>query len=217
MASLTLTTPRLELIAATVEISRAEIHDRARFAALLGTPVPAVWPPPLNDDASMQWILDTLERDPDAVGWTAWYYVVRGGGTGAGSPGAGVLAAGGSGEGAGDGGSQAGGRAVIGNGGFTGRPDAEGSVELGYSILEEHQGKGYATEAAEALVAWAFRHGEVRRVIAHTFPELIASVRLLEKCGFRGTGPGSEEGSLRFELTRDAHAERPARSGPRRG
>jgi RimJ/RimL family protein N-acetyltransferase len=210
--SLTLTTTRLELIAATVEISRAEIHDRAHFATLLGTPVPAAWPPPLNDDASMQWILDTLERDPDAVGWAAWYYVLRGGSVGAGGSGTS-----GSGAGIGDRGSRATGRAVIGNGGFTRRPSADGTVEIGYSILEEHQGKGYATEAAEALLAWAFGHAEVRRVIAHTFPELIASIRLLEKCGFRGTGPGSEEGSIRFELTREAHAERTAGSGPRRG
>jgi RimJ/RimL family protein N-acetyltransferase len=188
---LTLTTPRLELIAATVEISRAENEDRARFAALLGAPEPAVWPPPLNDTASMQWILDTLERDPGSVGWSAWYYILRAGASGGGGAEA-----------------PRPGRVLIGNGGFTGRPDAAGIVEIGYSILEEHQGNGYATEAARALIAWAFGHPEVRRVIAHTFPELIASVRLLEKCRFRGTGPGAEEGSVRFELTREEYEER---------
>ncbi len=183
MPSLTIATPRLELIAATVEIARAEIHDRARFAALLGTPVPAVWPPPLNDEASMRWLLTAVERDPGAVGWNSWYIVLRG-------------------DGAPDRGGVAPGRAVIGNGGFKGRPDAEGGVEIGYSVLEAYQGNGYATEAVHGLITWAFGHAEVTRVIAETFPELTASIRLLEKCGFRGTGPGSEEGSLRFELKR---------------
>ena len=174
---MTIETARLELIAATVEIARAEIHDRARFAALLGTPVPEAWPPPLNDDASMQWLLRALECDPDALGWCAWYIVLRGG-------------------------SHAG-RVVIGNGGFTGRPNAGGTVEIGYSILEAYQGHGYATEAVQGLLAWAFGRAEVQRVIAQTFPNLTRSIRVLEKCGFRATGPGSDEGALGFELKRD--------------
>jgi RimJ/RimL family protein N-acetyltransferase len=53
-------------------------------------------------------------------------------------------------------------------------------------------------------VNWAFGHPEVERVIAHTLPELRASIRVLEKTGFAFRGPGAEEGTILFELVRDA-------------
>ncbi len=61
-------------------------------------------------------------------------------------------------------------------------------VEIAYGIAPEHQGRGYATEAAEALVTYALASGEVRIVRAHTLPELNASGRVLVKCGFRYVG-----------------------------
>src|SRR6476469_4442706 len=48
-----ITTERLELIASTLELARAEIEDRDRFAQLLDARVPVDWPPPLNDTDSM--------------------------------------------------------------------------------------------------------------------------------------------------------------------
>lgn len=36
-------------------------------------------------------------------------------------------------------------------------PDEQGSADFGYSIVPEHQGKGYATEIARAIVEWALR------------------------------------------------------------
>jgi ribosomal-protein-alanine N-acetyltransferase len=78
--------------------------------------------------------------------------------------------------------------AVVGMCGFKGPPSADGVVEIAYGINPDHQGKGYATEAAEALTDFAFRSGEVRRVLAHTLPEPNASTRVLTKCGFRRIG-----------------------------
>ena len=78
--------------------------------------------------------------------------------------------------------------AVIGSCGFTGPPDANGEVELAYEVDADHQGKGYATEAAEALVRFAYGHAAVRLVRAHTLPVPNASTRVLTKCGFRKTG-----------------------------
>jgi ribosomal-protein-alanine N-acetyltransferase len=76
---------------------------------------------------------------------------------------------------------------VIGNAGFTGPPDAEGMVEIAYGIVPDFQGRGYASEAADALVAWAAKNGAaIAR--AHTLPERNASTRVLEKCGFRYVG-----------------------------
>jgi len=77
---------------------------------------------------------------------------------------------------------------VIGKCGFKGPPGADGAVEIAYGVAPEHQGKGYATEAAAALVSYAFSHGQVRVVRAHTLPEPNASTRVLTKCGFRRVG-----------------------------
>ena len=76
---------------------------------------------------------------------------------------------------------------VVGSAGFKG-PPVDGVVEIAYGLNPEYQGKGYATEAAEALTAYAFESGKVRVVRAHTLPELNASGRVLTKCGFRHIG-----------------------------
>ncbi len=77
---------------------------------------------------------------------------------------------------------------VIGMGSFTGPPAADGVVEIAYAVVPEYQRKGYATEAAQALVAYAFSSGRVRVVRAHTLPEQNSSTRVLAKCGFRHVG-----------------------------
>lgn len=76
---------------------------------------------------------------------------------------------------------------VVGSAGFKG-PPADGVVEIAYGLSPEYQGKGYATEAAEALTAYAFDSGKVRVVRAHTLPESNASGRVLTKCGFQRIG-----------------------------
>ena len=77
---------------------------------------------------------------------------------------------------------------VVGTCGFKGPPGADGIVEIAYGVTPDQQGKGYATEAAEALVAYAFGGEHVRLVRAHTFAATNASTRVLAKCGFRPVG-----------------------------
>ena len=77
---------------------------------------------------------------------------------------------------------------VIGKCGFKGPPTADGAVEIAYGVAPEHGGKGFATEAAAALVNYAFSHEQVRVVRAHTLPEPNASTRVLIKCGFKRIG-----------------------------
>jgi ribosomal-protein-alanine N-acetyltransferase len=77
---------------------------------------------------------------------------------------------------------------VVGGCGFKGPPGSEGVVEIAYGIAPEHQGKGYATEAAAALVQFALADPQVRIVRAHTLPGASASGRVLTKCGFRRIG-----------------------------
>jgi [ribosomal protein S5]-alanine N-acetyltransferase len=78
--------------------------------------------------------------------------------------------------------------AVIGGAGFKGPPDEEGIVEIAYGIVPAYQGQGYATEAAQALIAYAFDDGQTRLVRAHTAPAPNASTRVLTKCGFHFVG-----------------------------
>jgi RimJ/RimL family protein N-acetyltransferase len=77
---------------------------------------------------------------------------------------------------------------VIGSVGFKGPPDEAGMVEIAYGIVPVFQGRGYATEAAEACVAFAFGDDRVRLVRAHTLPTFNASTRVLAKCGFAYIG-----------------------------
>ena len=96
---------------------------------------------------------------------------------------------------------------VIGSAGFKGRPDAEGVVEIAYGIVPAFQGRGYATETAQALVVYAFGCGGARLVRAHTLPTPNASTRVLVKCGFNHIGEvvDPEDGLVwRWERTEDA-------------
>ncbi len=73
---------------------------------------------------------------------------------------------------------------VIGSASFKGPPNGSGSVEIAYGVIPSFQGQGYATEAAQELVAFAFRDRRVSAILAHTLPTRNASTRVLEKCGF---------------------------------
>jgi RimJ/RimL family protein N-acetyltransferase len=79
-------------------------------------------------------------------------------------------------------------RSVIGSAGFKGPPDSSGTVEIAYGIAPSFEGQGYATEAATALVGFAFASGKVQLVRAHTLPVANPSTRVLAKCGFRHAG-----------------------------
>jgi len=96
---------------------------------------------------------------------------------------------------------------AIGGVSFKGAPDTDGLVEIAYGIDEPFQGHGYATEAAAALVDFAFADPRVRVVCAHTRREAVASPRVLEKCGFTHVGEvvDPEDGLVwRFEKRRPA-------------
>lgn len=88
---------------------------------------------------------------------------------------------------------------VIGDIGFMGSPGEDGAVEIGYSVIFGWRGRGYATEAARAIVKWALARPEVRAVVAGCHRENVPSVRLLERIGFVRTGAVEEQ--LRWRLT----------------
>ena len=70
----------------------------------------------------------------------------------------------------------------------------DGSVEIGYGLLGEFEGQGYATEAVTAVTLWASRQSEVKRIEAETDPDNIASQRVLQKAGYIPTGIFGKEG-----------------------
>jgi RimJ/RimL family protein N-acetyltransferase len=57
--------------------------------------------------------------------------------------------------------------------------------ELGFTIHPDHQGRGYATEAAEAMLALAFDTYDVHRVCGRLEARNMASAAVLARLGMR--------------------------------
>lgn len=72
---------------------------------------------------------------------------------------------------------------LIGQGGYKGRADEAGMVEIGYAISPAYRRRGLATEAAQGLIDHAFTHDQVDRVDAHTLAGPNASTKVLKKVG----------------------------------
>jgi [ribosomal protein S5]-alanine N-acetyltransferase len=79
---------------------------------------------------------------------------------------------------------------------------SESEAEIGYSILPSWQRMGLATEATLAHIRYLFETTSLQTLIAHTFPHLTPSIRVMEKCGFQLDGPGDEAGTVRYRLRR---------------
>ena len=62
------------------------------------------------------------------------------------------------------------------------------SAEIGFTFHPDHWGRGYATEAAQALVRWLFTDFGVSRVEGSLHPDNPASARVLEACGMTFEG-----------------------------
>ena len=71
---------------------------------------------------------------------------------------------------------------LIGRVGYTNQPGWPG-FELGWTIIPEYQGKGYATEAARYLLSYAFDALGQHRVISLIHPDNAPSRRVAEKLG----------------------------------
>lgn len=78
----------------------------------------------------------------------------------------------------------------------------DGACELGCVVARRHQGKGYATGFVRWSADHAFLHSRVERVLATAHPDNAASIRTLEKCGFRRCGYLPEKVRFVFELRR---------------
>jgi len=66
--------------------------------------------------------------------------------------------------------------------------DEDHRTAVGYRLGKQYWGKGYATEALRAVIAYLFEQTTVNRISASTWSENIASILVLEKAGMRFEG-----------------------------
>src|SRR4051794_36831811 len=84
-------------------------------------------------------------------------------------------------------------RRVVGSIGFHAPPDNQGRVEIGYDIVAAERRKGYAREATQALLDWAWATGSARICVASVSPGNAASLGLIRAFGFRRVGEQIDE------------------------
>jgi RimJ/RimL family protein N-acetyltransferase len=76
--------------------------------------------------------------------------------------------------------------------------------DLGFALLPQYSGKGYAREACEAMITHYQKARQIKRILAFTDRENFRSQRLLLKLGFQKKGsihpPGENEELCLFEL-----------------
>lgn len=159
----TIHSPRLDLIALSPDFLRASIGDDLEAASrLIDLVVPSDW-------LEMKWLMEMhlakLRENPGLEPW--------------------LLRAVGLHES----------RTMVGCIGFHTLPGAEylspyapGSVEFGYTIFSDYRGRGYASEAAQALMDWATQQHRVTRFVVSISPGNEPSLRIAQKFGFRKVG-----------------------------
>lgn len=170
--------PKLTLLATTVEHLEVELSEPSRLGSMLGAEIPSSWPPGEYDRSAMEYFSERMNEGGDAAaGWYGWYAI---------RPADEVVP-----------------RTLVGAGGYFGPADPEGTLEIGYSIAPEWERRGYAGEIVRMLVEHAFDHDQIKLIIAHTRESNIGSVRALERNAFHRHGLGRDPELLRFELSRD--------------
>ena len=153
----------------------AALEGNEALGASLSASVQPTWPPEYLDAPSLESVLRRMEEGQAPAVWWLYFVILR---------------------------RTDAGRSLIGSAGYKGPPSDDGMVEVGYGIVRDQHRQGYASEAVRGLLARAFAAPEVTRVTAETYPELVGSIGVLRKCGFRLIGEGSEPGVIRYELTR---------------
>ena len=159
---------RLELISLSPEFLEASLQgDVSTAEALLGLSISAEW---FESKWLIQLRLSDLQQDSNLQPWLLRAVVLRDR------------------------------KIMIGHIGFHGPPDAEylreyapGGAELGYTIFPAFRRRGYAREAAEALMRWGREEHSVPRFVVSIRPDNSPSLRLAERLGFRWVGSHIDE------------------------
>lgn len=165
---LRITTQRLELLPCSLEVAQAVITKDK-------SQVEKLLGVRVPDDWYTGEVLDLfpmyvemLTADPSQLGWGAWFMIHIDDST------------------------------LIGDLGFLGKPDEQGTVEMGYEVLSAYRNQGYTFEATKALVNFVFTQPELQRIISHCPEDHTASIRILEKLGMQRIA--QDENLLKWEL-----------------
>lgn len=135
---------------------------------MLGANVTAEWPIEVMADVQ-EHFADMLERGIAEPGWLMWYLLGQVPGREA--------------------------RRLVGVVGHYGNPTPDGWATLGYGICPADEGRGFASEAVGGLLNWGRKAVALAGWRATTFERHVASVRVLEKNGFRCAGVSPEDGA----------------------
>ncbi len=78
-------------------------------------------------------------------------------------------------------------------------------MEVGYALVKEFRGKGYANEAAEAFLTYGFEELNLDEIVAVARPENRASWRVMERLGmtYDYTGKFYESDLVHYSITRE--------------
>ena len=158
-------TPRLELVSMSVPFMEALARkDLATASTEIGASVP-VW---IADELEnfLKYRLTQLRVDPSIRIWLGRAMVLT---------------------------EDDGSRRVVGSIGFHGPPDAEGRLEVGYSVDPPYRRRGYARESVQALFDWAHSEHGITRFVASISPDNEASLNLTAAYGFKQVGEQMDE------------------------
>jgi len=152
-------TSRLVLQPATPEQIRAIVSgDYARASTAIGADAPVGWPHESEAREGLPWHLAALERDADQLLWRIRFII------------------------------EAATNGVIGSINLKGLPSEDGDAEIGWGIVSEKRRCGFASEATQAVIDWAFQSSAVRRVMATVPENNEASQRVARRVGMIRTG-----------------------------
>jgi [ribosomal protein S5]-alanine N-acetyltransferase len=159
----TIRTRRLELIPLAPEaIGNLVGGDTSGAGAILGVTFPAEFPTPGERHGFLPIQLERMQAAPQRRDWMARVMASREDGV------------------------------AIGHCGFHGPPEMIGRAEIGYTVFTPSRGRGYAKEAATALVEWAFAEGE-SEVYASVAPNNAPSLAVVRAVGFTQIGTQIDE------------------------
>ena len=82
-------------------------------------------------------------------------------------------------------------------------PSLKGVPEIGWVLASHAHGRGYATEAVRAAVAWGDAHFSSARTACIIAPENVASIRVAVKCGYREFKATSYKGQPTLVFVRE--------------
>jgi len=107
---------------------------------------------------ALPWFYDLIKTDETLVGWISFWALHRADNT------------------------------LIGDIGFKGKPDENGKIEIGYSIISEYRKQGFAKEIVEAFLKFGFSKTAVKVIEAQTKTDNIGSIKILERLAMKQSG-----------------------------